>query len=105
MKTAENGGFLGLLLLLSKLHNISSYKSWACPGLKESVNLDSTSSRRGNQDAERATNLYERSLQDAALGERIAQTLQANRRIYGRPRIHAVLRRPGGCADASGWHG
>lgn len=32
--------------------------AWACPGLKESVNLEYTSSRRGNQDAERPTNVY-----------------------------------------------
>lgn len=35
------------------------------------------------------------SLQDTALGERMAQASHSNRQVYGSPRIHAVLRRQG----------
>ncbi len=37
----------------------------------------------------------QRSLQDVALGERIAQAYHTNRQVYGSPRIHAVLRSQG----------
>src|SRR6266571_1280125 len=36
-----------------------------------------------------------RSQQDTGLGERIVRIYQANRQVYGSPRIHAVLRAEG----------
>ena len=46
------------------------------------------------------------SQENTVLGERIARMYQANRQVYGSPRIHAALRaRSASSAGASGWLG
>jgi putative transposase len=46
-----------------------------------------------------------RSQENTVLGERIARLYQANRQVYGSPRIQAALRaRSASIAGVSGWH-